>query len=485
MSKIDEIASFHIFQLAPIAMWMEDWTGIADLFQQWRAQGITDLRTFLEHDLNKVYQCVEKIKIIDVNRATLTLFEANDFAHLCEQLPYIFRDEMISLQIEGLVAVWNGELQFSSEQVNYSITGKRIHIQLRAQILPNSEQNLSRILVTTEDISAYKNACRQEYIQRGLAEARFLYSPAALWVEDFSEIKHKLNRLRDIGIEDLRTFLDVHPEFIQDCIASIRVLDVNQKTLDLFAAANKHVLLENIDKILGCAEMLNSFREQLLELWDGNLFHQREVINYALDGTQRYVLLQFLIFPSYEHDWSMVQLAMTDITARKKAESYLEYLGKHDILTKLYNRAFFHEELKRLARQKIFPVSMIYLDLNDLKTINDEFGHDAGDDMLRRAGEIVQQLVTPPYSGSRIGGDEFILLLPRADTLVTEKLVASLKELLRLDNQFHADAPMSIAIGMATSEPYENLEDVLKRADHQMYLDKKRFYEQKKRLISH
>ena len=485
MQQIDATHSFHIFQLAPIALWIEDWSEIGHLFGEWRAQGITDLREFLSEDLQHVRQCVEKIRILDVNQATLTLFEARDLAHLIAHLPDIFRDEMYNLQIDGLVAVWNGELQFASEQVNYSITGKRIDIQLRGQILPDAEHDLSRILVTTEDITAYQNARRQEFKNRALAEGRFIYSPAALWVEDFSEIKHKLDHLRKIGIEDLRTFLDVHPEFIRDSIASIRVLDVNQKTLDLFLAPNRHALLENIDKVLGGPEMLNSFREQLMELWEGNLFHQREVVNYALDGSERHVLLQFSIFPSYEHDWSMVQLAMTDITARKKAESYLEYLGKHDVLTKLYNRAFFHEELKRLARQKIFPVSMIYLDLNALKGVNDEFGHDAGDDVLRRTGEIVKQVVNPPYSGSRIGGDEFIVLLPYADQSTAAKLIITLKELFHLDNQYHAGLPISVAIGTATSEPYESLEDVLKRADDQMYVEKKRFYAKKVLFANH
>ncbi len=133
------------------------------MFGEWRAQGITDLREFLSEDLQHVRQCVEKIRILDVNQATLTLFEARDLAHLIAHLPDIFRDEMYNLQIDGLVAVWNGELQFASEQVNYSITGKRIDIQLRGQILPDAEHDLSRILVTTEDITAYQNARRQEF----------------------------------------------------------------------------------------------------------------------------------------------------------------------------------------------------------------------------------------------------------------------------------------------------------------------------------
>ncbi len=77
--------------------------------------------------------------------------------------------------------------------------------------------------------------------------------------------------------------------------------------------------------------MVRTFREQLIELWNGHLHHQREAVNYAIDGSIRHVLLQFTVFPDYLDDWSIVQVALTDITARKKAEHYLEYLGKHDV----------------------------------------------------------------------------------------------------------------------------------------------------------
>jgi hypothetical protein len=108
MPRIDAIDSFHIFQLAPIAMWIEDWSGIARQFAQWREQGVTNLRHFLQQDPQRIRQCVEQIQILDVNQATLTLFEARDFAHLSAHLSDIFRGEMYNLQIEGLVAVWKG-----------------------------------------------------------------------------------------------------------------------------------------------------------------------------------------------------------------------------------------------------------------------------------------------------------------------------------------------------------------------------------------
>src|SRR6202012_6233426 len=83
-----------------------------------------------------------------------------------------------------------------------------------------------------------------------------------------------------------------------------------------------------------------------------------------------------------------VQVALTDITARKKAEAYLEYLGTHDVLTRTLNRSFFVDELNRLDRKGPKPVTVIIADLNGLKTANDELGHGVGDALLRRAGEV-------------------------------------------------------------------------------------------------
>ena len=140
------------------------------------------------------------------------------------------------------------------------------------------------------------------------------------------------------------------------------------------------------------------FREQLIDLWDGKLFQQREVVNYALDGTKLHLLLQFSVLPSHERDWSLVQVALTDITARKKAEAYLEYLGTHDVLTRTLNRSFYVDELNRLERKGPKPVTIIIADLNGLKTANDELGHGAGDALLRRAGEVFGSLVEKPAS---------------------------------------------------------------------------------------
>ena len=471
-----EMLDSPFFELSPIAMWLEDYTEVKKQLDLWREQGVQDLLSFLQSDESRVLECARKIKLLKVNSKTLELYQAKDFEHLSENLHLIFKEEMAQSHIYELVDLWNGKTHFSNAAVNYTLTGRRLDIQLKGLVLPQHEHDLSLVLVTTEDISSYTEARRLEERSRHLAEARFHYSPTSLWVEDFSRIKSKLDEIRALGIEDFTTFLDVHNDFVNECIKDIIIIDVNQATLDLFGAPNKDTLLKNIHKVFS-QEMFQTFREQLIELWNGNIHHQREAVNYALDGSVRHVLLQFSVFPDYLEDWAVVQVALTDITARKKAENYLEYLGKHDVLTKLYNRSFYTNEINRLQRNMLRPVSCIFMDMNSLKELNDNLGHDAGDSLLRRVGNVLNQLVQQThYSASRIGGDEFVVLLPGADEAALQNCLQSLQELLFVDNQFYSSQPMSLAIGYATNHEGERMEDMLKRADMSMYEEKRSFY---------
>ncbi|OTG90994.1 sensor domain-containing diguanylate cyclase [Acinetobacter sp. ANC 3813] len=468
-----------IFHISPVPLWLEDFSEIKKQLADWREQGVVDLRQYLMENIEKVAQSAQKIKILQVNTHTLKLYEADDLAHLQENMKLIFQQDMLQTHIEELVQLWEGKTHYINTSVNYSISGSRLDIQLRCTILPEYEHDWSQVLISTENITAYQNARRLEQQNRQLAEARFTYSPTSLWVEDFSMVKAKLDHLRSIGIEDFTTFLDVHPDFVQQCVKEIIIVDVNQATLNLFGAPDKDTLMQNMHKVFS-KEMNQTFRNQLQDLWDGKIQHQHEAVNYALDGSIRHVILQFTVFPGFENTWSTVQVALVDITARKKAENYLEYLGKHDVLTKLYNRTFYTEEINRLERNLQRPVSCIFIDLNGLKEMNDNHGHDAGDDQLRRIGNVLTQLIqNTQYSASRIGGDEFVVLLPNADESSLLNSLKSLQELLHIDNQYHSLHPISLSIGSACSLPNERIEDLLKRADGLMYEKKKAYYANK------
>ena len=463
------------FEAAPVSLWLEDYSGVKALFEAWRRAGVRDLRAYLAEDQDRLGACLAGMRVVRVNRRTLLLFEANDLAHLVANLDRVFRGEMLINLVDELVQLWDGRNAFFSNGVNYSLSGRRIDIQLKGCVLPGCEANWERLLVAVEDVTEREGARRLLALSEDYSRGLFEHSPISLWVEDFSKVKALLEEVRERGIEDFRVFTDVHPEFVQRCMSEIRVIDVNNHTLTLFGARDKQTLLRRLRDVFRDA-MAQPFREQLVDLWHGKLFQQREVVNYSLDGGVLHLHLQFSVFPGRESDWSLVQVALTDITARKKAEAYLEYLGKHDVLTKLYNRSFYVDELNRLERNGPAPVTVIILDINDLKAVNDQLGHAAGDELLRRAGEILAKLVEQPRRAARIGGDEFAILMPGRDQRDGEEMIDNIARLTALNNQFYSGSELSFAMGAATGRPGERLEAVVRQADAAMYAAKRAWY---------
>jgi diguanylate cyclase (GGDEF)-like protein len=465
----------EMFDLAPVSLWLEDYSGLKALFREWRQAGVVALRDYLREDPARIRACSGRIRVVKVNAKTLALYGAADARQLVANLGLILRDEMFASHIDELVQLWEGRTEFLSQTVNYTLSGRRLDIELKGIILPGYEESWDRILVAVEDVTERETARRRLAASEKYARGLFEHSPVSLWVEDFSAIKRLLDEVRDRGITDFRTFTDVHPEFVTRCLSELRVLDVNRHTIDLFAAPDKAGLLSRLGEVFR-DDMELHFREQLIELWQGKLFQQREVVNYTLDGGELNLHLQFSVLPGHERDWSLVQVALTDITARKKAEAYLEFLGRHDVLTRLYNRAFYVEELNRLQRKGPPPITIIIADLNGLKAANDQWGHDSGDALLRRAGEVFNELIAKPHCAARIGGDEFAVLLPATDLRDGEAIVDSIHKLVAVNNQFYPGLTLSLSMGVATSGPGERLESVAKRADLLMFEQKRLYY---------
>jgi diguanylate cyclase (GGDEF)-like protein len=469
-----------MFDLAPVSLWIEDYSDVKALFEQWQAQGVDDIETYLLANPERVRQCSACIRILKVNRKTLSLFGARDLDHLVISLGLVIRDDAFKSHVSELAQLWSGRSGFSSHTVNYTLTGERLDIQLHGTVLPGHEDRWDRVMIAIEDVTEREGARRRLADSENYAFGLFAHSPVSLWVEDFSGVKRLIDDVRARGVEDFRVFTDVHQEFVAKCMSEIRVLDVNARTLELFGAPDKQTLLHSLGDIFR-DEMEPHFREQLVDLWEGKIFQQREVVNYALDGTKLHLLLQFSVLPGHERDWSLVQVALTDITARKKAEAYLEYLGTHDVLTRTLNRSFFVDELNRLERKGAQPITIIIADLNGLKTANDERGHAAGDALLRRAGEVFGSLVEKPASVARIGGDEFAILLPATDAAGGDAVLASLAGLIEVNNQYYPDSELNLSTGIATSRPGERLEQVVKRADMLMIQAKRVYYSQSNR----
>jgi len=162
-----------------------------------------------------------------------------------------------------------------------------------------------------------------------------------------------------------------------------------------------------------------------------------------------------------------------EITERKLKEERSNFIGTHDELTNLYNRHFFEEELSRLEKSRLFPVSIFMIDIDDLKIINDTQGHEAGDKLLQRTAQILQKSFRPEDIVARIGGDEFVIVLPSTNKEVAHSALNRINHLLEADNISNYPDNLKISIGIATCDKQGSLSNTVKEADDRMYQDKR------------
>ena len=161
-----------------------------------------------------------------------------------------------------------------------------------------------------------------------------------------------------------------------------------------------------------------------------------------------------------------------DITERKKAEEKIKYLGFHDSLTDLYNRAYFEEEMKRLNTQRKYPLSVVMADINGLKVVNDALGYNKGDELLKNLAKVLKSIAREGDIVARIGGDEFAVILPHSNENTTQAFCNRFRDACEKYNS-KTQLKLSVALGYAIqSGQYENMEKLLEQADENMYTEK-------------
>ena len=471
-NQIDEASTF---ELAPVARWLEDLSSLKRLFTQWSREGTGSIRDRLQGSPECLMACLVSIHVRKVNRKTLALYEADDLAHLVGNIHRVFSQETMSSMIDQMVGLWEGRLDFFSKTVNHTLGGRRLEIQLRGNILPGYEESWSRVLVAVEDVTDLQTARQEMARSEAYARGLFEHSPVSLWVNDFSGVRLLFDELRATGLQDFPAHIAAQPDFIERCRDAIRVLDVNRQTLTLYGITDKAAFWRSHVDLLR-VNLNVDLREELIGLWDGRLFQERETINYMLGGAAIHVHLQFSVLPGHEDDWSLVQVARTDMTARRNAEAHLRYLQDHDSLTRLHSRSFYNEQLRHLTDMGSGLISVIVADLNGLKAANDQAGHAEGDRMLQRTGDVLAEVVAAPWLAARIGGDEFVILMAGADEGQGVRLMAQIQAGVLAANEGWTGLPLSLSLGAATRQAEEPLELMVNRADARMYEAKRQYY---------
>jgi diguanylate cyclase (GGDEF)-like protein len=168
---------------------------------------------------------------------------------------------------------------------------------------------------------------------------------------------------------------------------------------------------------------------------------------------------------------TIVTELMSNAYTRKKEEENVRYLSFHEGLTGLYNRVYLEGEMKKLDTHRQLPIGLIMADSNGLKLVNDSFGHEAGDEMLKQTAEILRKSCREEDIIARWGGDEFVILLPQT----SEEEIKSICQRIGENCKEHIiqGIPISLAVGFAIKNSKNQvLEEILKEAEEIMYKHK-------------
>ena len=185
------------------------------------------------------------------------------------------------------------------------------------------------------------------------------------------------------------------------------------------------------------------------------------------------VPIDYSIAPILNHEGTAIGAVMVfrDIREKRERLERIKYLSYHDQLTGLYNRYYFEEQLLKFNTEDFLPLTLAVIDVNGLKLTNDAFGHAVGDDMLKVISDTLSKNCRSSDFVFRVGGDEFVILMPNTDDADANELVKGVYR--NLEKVEFNNIIISVSIGWATKRfKLEKMDDIFNKAEEYMYRKK-------------
>ncbi len=205
-------------------------------------------------------------------------------------------------------------------------------------------------------------------------------------------------------------------------------------------------------------------------IYSGKIIKAAEESFVRADGTS--FDAKYSSYPQFKgNDIVGAVITFEDITEQKKKDRQIEYLSHHDFLTGLYNRYYFTTILETVDKEQNLPISIIFADVNSLKLTNDIFTHAAGDTLLVKAAEILKAVCRENDIIVRVGGDEFVIVMPKTDKIIAKNVLHTIKE--KFANVKLSAIQCSISMGCDTkTDMSQPIEMIIENAENEMYISK-------------
>ncbi|MFX1525890.1 MAG: PAS domain S-box protein, partial [Promethearchaeota archaeon] len=331
--KASEKRYRQLFENSPVALMEIDLSGIKEYMDRLRISGIEDFNKFYEDYPHEIINTLTKSKIINVNWKTLDIYKAQskeDFFSRMNDLTHgkiHFTEDVIFNNKMELLAFINGDTTYKSEMVSKTFTGDPLYLDGKTSILPGYEKSWSRVIVSIIDITDRK--LTEQKLKDSEEKYRKLFenSPIGLMEQDFSGMRGYIDQLRKKGVDNFGKYFEEFPSEVQKFMAKVKVVDGNQKIMELYKIPTKEEFLFEMNHLaynkLPDEVFLDNKRE-ILAMINGDAVYESEIKSKNSLGETIYLYGKTSIVPGFEKSWSEVIVSIVDITERKNAEEALE-----------------------------------------------------------------------------------------------------------------------------------------------------------------
>ena len=357
--------------------------------------------------------------ILEVNPAFANLTGYTTAELVGRNLPALLADEATFTPADLQHVLENSELEIDERKLHTRIGVTRLVMRTALAIKDRRGRTqgaavMLRDLTDLEQLSQARNESERRY------HSLFEDLPIAIWEEDLADVKETIDRLRGQGVVDFAGYLESHTHFVEECVQRVKVLGINQAAIKLCGAATREEAMSSLGAIIH-DEAAVLFQKELVALWENRLEFDAEGVNYTLQNQRVDVQAHWSALEK-ENPFGRLLVIINDITERKRIERQrdqlyeeVNLLSTQDFLTGLFNRRHFvtlaQAELERAYRYN-HHMSLILMDVDSFKNIDDQYGHNASDQAMQQIAAVFKQTFRKVDIISRYAGNEFVALLP-------------------------------------------------------------------------